>query len=443
MTTSSARKTSLLQGREGLRFAVMIALAGVIGVVLFTTLTRPPEPDPEKDKIEILTPDVVIPPLKREIVERLEDETDTQRLEPFPTDILDHLLKCASYIGPGSLTTMGLSDPSVDQVRRDPKKFRGQAVAFEGELVSVEKSVPIDGLPFRKTEGLIKVGENESVLFAVLKHDNDKLPLGSFVRIEGFFAKLRSQHFPVKWNSFPFVVGLELRTAFRKFEPVLELDRDVLARTGDAAKRPDKIGQEALYHLTSFVQNRKRSAKELEAQPDLTAPEIKHMRAASDESLRGKEYRILAQLYGIQIKNAKPNPLGVKYWTRAWLKHRETETIQVNIPGRLEGTWKTGDEVIFNGAFLQRLWYEAGLNQQNERVSRIVPLFVADKLLHWRLVDNPANVWIRWGLALVTLLLIGLVAMLVIRDNKGDKEIRDRLLEHRRKRRARRGGLRA
>ncbi|MCA8968778.1 MAG: hypothetical protein KDC95_03310 [Planctomycetes bacterium] len=430
------QKASLFQGREGLRFAVMILMAVVVAAIALGTLdTFTTTGKVEPKVIEPVVPDITLPPLDKKILAEAKDSTPIQRLET-EASVYEHLLACAAYIVPGSLQAMGLQEGSIAALRADSDKWRGKPVAFEGRIVDLRTPTAIPGVDvWKKTEGMLETDEGEHVFFAVLDKVPADLSPGKYARIEGFFYKLRDFKFPNRYDKVPHIVGFALRPAFHKFEPVKELDKTYLSTIQDNVETPSEIDTNALYHVTSWLENQTMDTAWYEAAKDLDRKDVESMLSASSDSPRGQVFRVLAELYDAQTRLAEPNPLGITHWTRAWVKHSDQETIQVNIPGRLEGEWHTGDVVVFYGAFLQRYWYESGFDDSGMRIQRIVPLFVATKLFHWQFKENPANLWIRLALLAIAVLLIAAFSFLVFRDRKAEQEVRDRLIENRRRKR--------
>lgn len=430
-------QSSLFRGREGLRFAVMALLAIIVGAIALGSFDKLVGEEKEAPKaISASVPAIKLPPIDKNILALAKDENVIQRLEAEP-NVYEHLLSCAAYIVPGVLQAMGLEERSIGAIRANPAKFRGRPVAFEGLIVDLRKPATIPGVStWKKTEGMLETEKGERVFFAVLDAVPGELGVGKFARIEGFFFKLRDFKFPKRFDEVPHVVGFTLRKAFRRFEDVKELDLELLHRIRDDVKKPREIDSDGLYHVTSWLQNQE-APKIADAATDLTRPFVQQMFSASKDSPRGKVFRVLAELYDAHTRLAEPNPLGIRYWTRAWVRHADQETIQVNIPGRLEGEWHTGDYVMFHGAFLQRYMYESGMSESGNRIEKTVPLFVAKNIYPWKIVDNPDNFWIRIALGAIALLLIGAVSFLVIRDGKAEQEVRNRLLEQRRRKRLR------
>lgn len=445
MSPTPARRTGrrpFLQGKEALRFAVMLVLLIVVGALLGGTLEvfYSGASSSEKKEIPDREVEVPIPPVNHELLAKVKDETDRQKLDA-EAEAYEHLLECARYIVPGTLRAMALGDSptTVRELRQNPVRYRGRPVAFEGSVHELLPAVPIPGMRgYKKTEGFLETASGDHVFFAVIAEVPKEIRPGSFARVEGLFFKLRNFYFPEKLTNVPHVVGYELRHSYGDFKPVTELDPEILATIHDSDPKPGDVPQQPLYHLASFVKNRKVTEEWKRSVPVLGYDDIKSMVTADGRVPRGKDFRVLGALYDVQIKLAEPNPLGIEFWTRAWVKHRDCDAIQVNIPGRVRGGWRTGDFVVFYGAFMKRHWYEAGFVEgTQQRVEKIVPLFIADQLYRWELVDNPANVWIKAALTGVTLLLIGVVSLLVIRDSRSDQEVRERILQRRRRRQAR------
>jgi hypothetical protein len=430
---------SLLQSKEAMRLAVMLALCAIFGALVVGLFDRwlaaPPEKPPP---IVLEPPEVPIAPVKREICEIARDDEPSQRLV-LEDKVYEHLISCAPMIAPGTLEAMGLSEsPStVAGLRADPKRWRGRPVALQGEIAALQaKPDDIPGMPLYKlTQGRLVTESGDSAFFAVIKPVPQDLKLGSFARIEGFFFKLHDTRFPDNIERAPFVVGLELVPAFRAGETVKELDPKVLDQVDDAGEQPGDIQPGPYHHLASYVMNAPCDEAFRQACPPLTRADAKAMVNATGEVPRGKAFRVLGELYDAQIKVAEPNPLGIKFWTRAWIKHPDLETVQVNIPGVIPGNWHTGDFVVFYGHFLKRHWYQAGLDEHGRQVERVVPLFLAGDLLRWELTRNPVDLWVKIALSAVAVLLLGLLCVLVIRDNRADEEVRQRILERRRQRR--------
>ncbi len=406
-------KRSLLRGREGLRFAVLIVLALVLVIVVvgafdkFYGKTEEAQSKPIDVDIQ-----ASIPAVKREMLTKtVKEETKTQRYQAEP-EAYDHMLQMAKLIVPGTLEAMGLSATPVpvDRVRKQPDRYRGRPLAYVGELHKITSRSAL------KTEGFIDFAPEsgdkaQKIFFTVLRPVPKEIDKeGSLVRIAGLFFKLRDFQFPFPVERTPHIVGWELTPFVESIEPVTELDPKVLAGIHDAQDRPGEIQKRPFYHLCSFAMNRPADGAWKKDIPNIQHKDWESILNADGKTPRGKQFRVLAELFDVQIKVAPPNPLGVKFWTRAWVHHPHAKTIEVHIPGRADGVWHTGDFVVFYGAFMKRHWYKAGLNDKGEHVEKVVPLLVADKLDHWRLVRSEDDFWIKLILTVITVLLIGVVA---------------------------------
>ncbi len=435
--------TRLLQpSAPGMRIAILTGAAVVLGFTIWGGLDmfsrgaerkaggRPPVVHVKKVPILVLD---------RKLLAKIKDATKVQRFALEP-EVYEHFLVNATKIVPGTLRAMGLPDEPIppDTLRRDPSRWRGKPLWYEGEVVLLRPPEEIPGLPgFRKTEGRLKTPEGETILFAVIEPVPPEITLGSYARIEGLFYKLRDENFPEKVERAPFLVGAELRRAFPRFPPVKKLDPRVLAEVRDASDEDAmRIEQRPFYHLASYVMTRGEDPDWISTLPELEREHAVSMVNADGKIARGTYFRIEADLLWVQIEAAEANPLRVDFWTRAWLYHPTVGTIYVVVPGRAgKKDWHTGDPVVVYGAFFKHYRYETPGDPRNP-ASRFkdVPMFLAADLHPLVVVENPANTRIRLVLSALLTVFVGAMAWLVIKDRKEDQKLRQRLLERRRRR---------
>jgi hypothetical protein len=429
----------LFEGRDGMRFAILVAASLVLAVVVFGgDLLMTGGSKPEEPESAIIVPDVPVPIVDRDLVKKAKDATPDQRYLP-EGEIYEHLLVKARDIAPGSLQALGMEEQgyTVDEIRRNPDRYRGKPVWFEGEVERLEPDTfKIPGLTNVRTRGLLRTDKGEPVFFAVVGPVPSSLTQGSYARIEGFFFKLRDERFPVHIVKAPFLVGHDLRPSFKKWEPVTELDPEVMSEIrDDQPTDAAEIEQKPLYHLISYAMNRPREEGWKETYPDLTRDSWKEMMERANGGVpRGAPFRLHASLYRTRTVAAEANPLGVEHWTYVWVDHPDAGTIQVQLPGRLEGDWNINDYVVIYGHFFKRFYYET-MPKAGARHFMWAPFFVADSMLHWKLRENPDDWSFRITMAGITVLLILLMTSLVIRDSRSDKQLREALVERRRKRR--------
>ncbi len=428
------------------RIGVLIVAAALLGAIIFGGLGNLLNP---AEKTTLITPPrnqipidagytIPVPKIDLSLFKDVREETSTQRYTNEPKPYL-HLLRAAIKLVPGSLREMGLPDQPVpiSLLQENPDHYRGSPLFYEGELLSLRPPEKVPGIEgFEVTEGLIQTDSKEKVLFAIIDSAPRDIHPGSRVRIEGLFFKLRDENFPFKVKKAPFLIGANLKHAFKEFPPVKTLDPKILGQIHDKSLREAKVIEDLPYfHLASWIMNQKDRKKWPTEIPELTRKIAVHMAQADGTVPRGKMFKIIANLLWVQVIQAGPNPLKVSFWSRVWLYHPTIGTIALKIPGKLPSNWKTGDDIVCYGAFLKRIYYETGAPRKEWKYRyRIIPFFVADQLYHLRVVDNPLNQILRLFFLVLTVFLILALMILAIRDSKADKEIRDRLRKKKLKR---------
>ncbi|GEM_PF-3183685 len=422
-----------------IRIGVLIVAVVLLGSIIFgglgnllnpredTTLITPPRNQIPLDAGYT----VPVPEIDPSLFKDVREETSAQRYINEPKPYLQ-LLRAAIKLVPGSLREMGLPDRPVpiSLLQGNPDKYRGAPLFYEGELLSLRPPEKVPGLEsFEVTEGLLQTDSKENVLFAIIEPAPKDIHPGSRVRIEGFFFKLRDENFPFKVKKAPFLVGANLKHAFKEFPPVKTLDKKILGQIRDKSLREAKTIEDLpFFHLASWIMNQKDRKNWPKETPELTRKIAVHMAQADGTIPRGKMFKIIANLLWVQVIKAEPNPLKVSFWSRVWLYHPTIGTIALKIPGKLPHNWKTGDEVVAYGVFMKRIYYETGASRKEWKYRfRIIPFFVADQLYYLKVIDNPLNQILRIFFVALTAFLVLALMILAVRDSKADKEIRNRL----------------
>src|SRR5690606_12109007 len=112
----------------------------------------------------------------------------------------------------------------VSVLRTNPDAYRGAYLWYEGELGYVSPARPghpVQGYGIH--EGWIVTPDAETVLFRV-SEPPDRVREWQFVRVEGFFMKLRDSHHMRRCERAPLLVGPEVFPDFAPWEPVTEID---------------------------------------------------------------------------------------------------------------------------------------------------------------------------------------------------------------------------
>lgn len=343
---------------------------------------------------------VETPELDPEILDQIEDGDRLSRLvvEAVP---LSHLLEKSLQVVPSVAKALGLSkDPiPMARLRANPDAFRGHYLGYGGILRYLSpgrEGHPIDGYQIR--EGWIETDDGEPVLFYISGSSSTRRPspeVGEYVRVEGFFMKLRDKHLPDEVNQAPLLVGPEIYPDYKLWDPVENLDPTILAGIEDGTYADGEWSGFAemenylldsqdipLWHLTSYVLNQQERispAAWMEIEPIASKEAFDQFRRSTPSSrneLRGQPHRILGSFIQGRTHEVAANPLGIEAWTEAWVQVRDIggQLLPVWIPKRLQGLQRNA--LINCRAFFYRLMaYEA-----LEGDFLYVPLFIASDL---------------------------------------------------------------
>ncbi len=344
--------------------------------------------------------DVATPVLDEQIMAMIEDDNRLERLRIKP-EVLSHLLEKSSQVVPAVADALGMPSEAIpiEQLQAQPESFRGRYLGYTGVLRYLSpgrEGHPFSGWQIR--EGWIDTESGERLLFFVSDHDSEEIKLpkeGDFVRVEGFFMKLRDMNLPEEVNKAPVLVGPEIFPDYEPWEPTYELDPTILAEIHDGAfingRWEDLQDMERyvlesqgmpLWHLTNYVlsQEDRISALDWRKIPPLVSKEdfdsYRRSTPASRNELRGEPHRILGSFIQARTHAAKPNPLGIEAWTEAWVQVRDIggQTLPVWIPKRI-GNIKRNIAINCRAFFYRLMAYKTLKGEM-----MYVPLFVASDL---------------------------------------------------------------
>jgi hypothetical protein len=326
---------------------------------------------------------------------------------------------------------MGLPDdpPSVEQIRRDPGRFRGKPVAFRGTLEAVSpfsERHPRPGLAVYS--GHMKTGEGHDVLFKVVEPVGSDIRLGSWVRMEGLFFKLRDENVPEVIRNAPLVIGSRLLPSWPHWEPVTELDPRVLRVTGEEPPMEDEVPRIPLYHLTSFVKNLEPASPVLLNAPDIRAEHWDQLINGDPVIAPGTAFRLTGAVVKVKVYPAEENPLSIMTWSRVWLYSTTTDSMMaIWVPDRVPD-FRDQDAAVCTGFFLTRYQYES---QDNS--IRTNCLFVASDIEELVIERSAIMRYIQLGLLGLTVFFIVFFTINVRADRKKSLAALDRRIARRRK----------
>jgi hypothetical protein len=144
----------------------------------------------------VLEESTPLPELDPEIMARARDGTRAERLV---TDVepLEHLLERSLLVTPAVARKLGMpAQPEpISRLRQHPDRYRGKYLWYKGQLELLLPPKPGHPVPgYSLYEGLLRTADGEPVLFAFSVPPAEGLAEGDWVRMEGFFLKLRDTH---------------------------------------------------------------------------------------------------------------------------------------------------------------------------------------------------------------------------------------------------------
>lgn len=439
------RRGEIMQKREGWKLAFLVVMALVMATLFFgggiDTILRGMFHDQKPDKPHAVgsQEEVQIPKIDMDLVAKIKDETKAQRYTdeagPFA-----HMLEIANQLYPATLKFLGMPEEMVpaSKIRANPARYRAKPLWYAGELVALDRPKPIATLPNAQlTRGRLRTDNGDVILFGVLEPVPSNLIPGSYVRVDGLFFKLKDDPF-LKLEKAPYILGPTLREAFRRFEPVKKLDPKILAMAKDKTdEEASQVEPVPLYHLSSYVLNKDYSGRAWRADyPEITTKEEKLFKE-NPELLRGKGFMLVGALMHIQVKAAEGNPLGVENWSRVFLYRTGMGAFEVRVPGYVDFTkYKVEDVIVVYGHFLKKVYFETSPDSEGGKRFIKIPLFVARTIFPYVRVTPLSTTIFRYAMGIISLLLIILFIWLIRSDNKRNREVTQRVMEIRRRRRA-------
>lgn len=435
--------------REWLRIIVMgVFLAILVFLFFFDGIGGKKESNeramlpPSLPPASIYTPD-------RTILAEAKDSERRDRLlrdeRPF-----QHLLEKSLAVVPDVARALDMpAEPiPVARLRADPDRFRGRYLWYKGILEAISPGRP--GHPVRGYEiheGRLRTETGEQVLFAFSLPPPADLMVGQdWVRIEGFFLKLRDDHFPVIEQA-PMLVGLELTRSLPDWQAVEELDPQVLDRVrdgnvGGVVTDEQDMGATLaqsqdvpLWHLASFAMRQHQTKTDTDVAAVPAFAQVEQWREMEAGNVpRGTAYRLLGTFQLGRTLGARANPLGLESWSEVWIQSRDLagRTIPIWLPKRMSDNWRRNQTVQMIGYFFKRYIYTS---QSGER--HYAPVFVAADLAEFTVSRSLLNNAITMGFAgIVTIVSVAFFFM-ARRDRRRRAVHEDDMVDRRRRRRGR------
>ena len=404
---------------------------------------------------------IAVPTLDRELLARVADSTAEERLVTEP-EVLSHLLDKSLGVLPTAAEALGRpSEPiPLTVLQGSPQSYRGSWLWYSGRLRYVspaKEGHPVDG--YRIFEGFIEtegVDGGGVVMFRVSRV-GPGVTIGDWVRVEGFFMKLRDSHVLPEAERAPLLVGPDLTADFQPLAPVETLEPSMFASVhdgqfrktgdpdvrfeivepGDAEADLESSQGEALWYLSSYAMHRRGGPDDdllsWRAYPAFVKQEQIDKVEFTDEVARGTQYRLLGTFVMSRWFAANPNPVGVSHWSTVWIQSPDLggKLLPVWVPRKIEG-YEYGDPLEVRAYYFKRQLYELTRKQGGRSLT---PVFVAADLDRYvRTPESPMVTMAKYVFAGIVAFIVGVFYFVT----RGDKRRRDehevRMTSRRRKR---------
>lgn len=440
---------------EWTRIAFLGALLAALWLMVFHEPSGDPVASDLPPLVEVKTP---LPQIDQDLLRQVDDGTTVARIQVEAGPFL-HLLETSLNIVPAVARALGMpAEPiPIPVLRSEASRFRGRYIWYRGVLEEAPRARTGHAVKgYDIYEARLRTPDGAQVLCVFSLPPDPSLREGAWVRMEGFFFKLRDMHLPVELDRAPMLIGPELLPAFDDWKPVKALDPAVLAQVR-AGKLRDGVGDDGakyrtlvedggestlsidrsqalpLWHVASYAieQARGRTYDQANSVPRfLTQPQWRDFVFGSSQV--GATISVVGSLQAARTIEARLNPVGIEHWTEAWIQVRELagRLLPIWIPGRLEG-WKPGDPALFVGHFFKLMRYTS-----TDDVEHIAPLFVVPELMRYRLPDNPFATYYMVPVLVAFVGLMFFTIWYVRRDRRRELLAEADLVERRRRRRA-------
>ncbi len=394
------------------RYVLAGCLVALVAYALWMVEAAPTVTAPGEQPTEMV---VSVPQLDATILAGARDGTREERLR-LEVEPLRHLLAKAIDVGPTVAATLGMTDAPVPvaDVRAQPLRFRHQWLWYEGvleSLASASDGHPIQGYSIH--EATVRLADGERVLAAFSLPPGPDIETGVWVRVEGYFLKLRDLSYPKAIESAPMLVGRQIQFDYEDWGPVTQLDPGLLARLDDRGVFPGDLAlrtleedqSEALWHLAAYARDTAttRTLADWRRVPVLHFSW--HQKVMDSEVPRATQMRVFGTLIRRTTLAAPTNPAGIRAWTTVWIQVRE-------YGGKLVPVWvpKRVAELPPRAPLEVRGFYYRRFAYDTEAGRRVTPLFVAADLDRYELgVDKTMReigLWIAGVVAVLFALLL-------------------------------------
>jgi len=449
-----ARRTAAIKagGAQNRRLLFMAGLFVLVVIALFSANAqrqRLREGNPSKLPVEGSPTEVVaLPAFDAAALDGLVRDAEPGERVLSEPEALDRLLSYVALLTPahyGTLGTRELTAEVADELAHDPSGHRAEAYHVRGYVETIrerKRDILTQDASRTRTEyhGTLRLEDGSAAHFVVLDAPASAT-IDSFLRIDGLFLKLYSTEGDDGWVEAPLLVGTRAVRSYRS-----------LAYSGEPGEKPEHllatviddkptltglnvapVPHEAQWALMAYARDLVPDAVDWESTPELNSELMREI-LRDGRAFRGQPMRFpVVRLQDAWVEDAGENPARIERVTVGWIgswEWNQVGVVKFLMPfsaRRLE----TATNITARGFFFRNHAY------QTRNGSWIAaPLFVMHSVDVFVQPELTVLNWILYGLGVLTIVLGVLFWVLLRRDRKKSRALREVLKRRRKARRS-------
>ncbi len=425
-----------LSGGEKVRLGLMLVGIIVIGASLFYANAPRGEgqavvAEPVEIVARVELPTIPVDALRAGV----EDSTPAQRvrLERAPVATLLGLARQLTPAHFEALDARALDAATIEEIRADPNPWRGRAVTVRGQVL-VHKELRPDALAAPEHHLTLAV-EGGGTAHAVVLSAPTPLEPGDWLRLSGLFLKLYSNEGPAgEWIEAPLVVSSRAEPSVAPIGPRPYHDPDRLDLViDDGLQRPLGLDVPGRFELLAHARDAAPDAHDFSAALELDRDLLGRI-LEDPQPYRGAAFRLGTSRIEVVRHLALPeNGARLDTVTELWIANtgwdRALPVIGVQVPGRLAGLAK-GQLIKGELQFFKNYAFDSGVGTR-----RVAPFFVGHSIERFEVPTNPVMRQVLYAVAILTGLMVTILAVLVRRDRRRAEVFERQQVERRQRRR--------
>jgi len=321
----------------------------------------------------------LLPVLDQEVLAAVKDETDDQRVVLEPAAFRELSTKVRRLM---SSWFAVLGEPAFDFAngQSHSSELRGHLFRMRGELLDAQ---PITRVTGEDPEYWchIRTDDGDEFFYVSMMMPTELFGADNFVLADGYFFKYYRQKLGEDWITAPLFVGRQIMPSWKRLEPSLEPDLELLARVKDQPLGTDNRVENLntmpeMWHLANVAKTLAKDPAAMEvAFKKSIVIDYDTLKALSEnpEIYRGRLFELGGMIRGTPSTiRVGENPLRETQISSTWIRNEYNGDVLVHLkaPGKFPFD-AVGGPVVFHGYFLM-LW--AYVDTKN--IPRRAPVFI-------------------------------------------------------------------